>query len=365
MTNAPIRTWQKLLQDPIFHNRLKTREALIDAIRAYFKQQGFTEVQTPQLVLSPGTEPFLEVFESTLQIKNFPDRRAFLLTSPEYALKKLIAGGIGSCFEICKSFRNNEGLSTTHNHEFTILEWYHVNGDYTDVMNDFENLMRFMAKKLLQNTKLQTAVSNKNEVLSLHYQGKMYDLSNPWERISVSEAFMKYAGVSEEVLHDQDGLIQIARDHDLTTEENTTWEEAFHLLMLNKIEPNLGLKRPTILYDYPYPLAALAKKKESDPRYAERFEVYLAGLELGNAFSELLDADEQEQRFREELSLRKELGKTEYQLDADYLEALRFGLPPTGGIAVGVDRLAMLFTDATCIQDVIAFPIAELFSVEE
>lgn len=358
-------TWKKLRNDPSFLNRLKIRETMIDAIRAFFKQNDFTEVSTPQLVLSPGTEPFLEVFETTLKIDNFPDRRAFLLTSPEYALKKLIAGGLGSCFEICKSFRNGEGISTTHNHEFTILEWYHVNGDYTNVMTDFELMVKAIALKLMESTKLDHEVSIVGGTILLGYQGKQYDLSAPWERISVADAFQTYAQVSERDLHDEIKLVEIAHAQGLSESPILTWEEAFHLIMLNKIESHLGRKRPTILYDYPTPLAALAKKKTDDPRYAERFEVYLAGLELGNAFSELLDADEQEERFRSELDLRAKLGKTKYELDEDYLAALRSGLPPTGGIAVGIDRLAMLFANTRNIQDVITFPISELFAIND
>jgi lysyl-tRNA synthetase class 2 len=365
MHSPSLSTWQKLRNDPLFLNRLKIREAMIDAIRAFFKQNNFTEVSTPQLVLSPGTEPFLEVFETTLKIDNFPDRRAFLLTSPEYALKKLIAGGLGSCFEICKSFRNGEGISTTHNHEFTILEWYHVNGDYTNVMTDLELMVKAIALKLMESTKLDLEVSIVGDTILLGYQGKQYDLSAPWERISVADAFQTYAQVSERDLHDEIKLVEIAHAQGLSESPILTWEEAFHLIMLNKIEPHLGRKRPTILYDYPTPLAALAKKKTTDPRYAERFEVYLAGLELGNAFSELLDADEQEERFRSELALRTKLGKTEYKLDGDYLAALRSGLPPTGGIAVGIDRLAMLFANTKNIQDVVTFPINELFAVND
>lgn len=364
MHSSNLSTWQKLRNDPLLFKRLKIREVMIDVIRAFFKQNNFTEISTPQLVQSPGTEPFLEVFETTLKVENYPDERAFLLTSPEYALKKLIAGGIGNCFEICKSFRNAEGISTTHNHEFTILEWYHVNGDYTDVMNDFELMVQAIAKKLAMTTTLPHNVFIQGENISLTYQDKQYNLTAPWERLSVADAFRIHAQVSESDLHDEIKLVEVARSQGLSESPSLTWEEAFHLIMLNNVEPHLGKTRPTILYDYPTPLAALAKRKVKDSRYAERFEVYLAGLELGNAFSELLDAEEQEQRFRSELAQRKQLGKVDYKLDEDYLAALRFGLPPTGGIAVGVDRLAMLFTDTANIQDVITFPIEELFGVQ-
>lgn len=346
-------TWQKLLSDKQFLHRLKIREAVIDAIRHYFKSRHFTEVSTPLLVRSPGTEPFLEVFETSLKSPGRSDQRGFLITSPEYALKKLIAGGLGSCFEITKSFRNDEGISSSHNHEFTILEWYHVEGDYTDVMSDFEALMLAILRQL----------SSQPEDTTLTYRGKSYDVSAPWERLSVAEAFQKYAGLSESELLDEKRLVEITRAQGLTDEERVTWEEAFHLLLLNKIEPHLGQKKPTILYDYPASLAALAKRKNTDPRFAERFEVYLAGLELGNAFSELLDSSEQRTRFETELSERKRLGKTPYELDEDYLAALESGLPPTGGIAVGVDRLVMLFADTANIKDILLFPVEELFFV--
>lgn len=347
-------TWQKLRTDKQFLQRLKIREAVIDAIRHYFKSHHFTEVSTPLLVRSPGTEPFLEVFETLLKSPGRTDERGFLITSPEYALKKLIAGGLGSCFEITKSFRNDEGISSSHNHEFTILEWYHVEGDYTDVMSDFEALMMAILQQ----------VSQQLQKTNLTYQGKSYDLSAPWERISVTDAFLRYAGITEDELLDQTQLPEIARAQDLTGEAEVSWEEAFHLILLNMVEPHLGQKKPTILYDYPASLAALAKRKNTDTRFAERFEVYLAGLELGNAFSELLDSSEQRARFESELSERQRLGKTPYELDEDYLMALEAGLPPTGGIAVGVDRLVMLFADTSDIQDVLAFPIGELFGVQ-
>lgn len=363
MTSSALSSWRKLQHQPTYRTNLKIREVVIDSIRQYFKQAGFTEIDTPMLVKYPGTEPFLEVFESEIQIANHGAQRSFLLTSPEFALKKLVAGGIGSCFEICKSFRNGEGISTTHNHEFTILEWYHVDGDYTDVMRDFEELMQTIAQKLLEQSGIQHAVHTEGSDVLLRYQNQEYVLSSPCERLSIAEAFSRYAHVAEADVHDETKLPQVARKKGLSQSADLTWEEAFHLIMLNEIEPHLGQSRPTILYDYPTPLAALAKRKASDPRYAERFEVYLAGLELGNAFSELTDAEEQENRFRAELAERDGLGKTPYGLDEDYLAALKSGLPPTGGIAVGVDRLVMLFADTTDISDVITFPTAELFSV--
>lgn len=348
-----MKNWQLLKTDQKLKQNLLIREQVVDAIRHHFKSQDFHEMETPLLVKSPGTEPYLEVFETTLKIANQKDQPAFLLTSPEYALKKLLVAGLGSIFEITKSFRNGEGVSDTHNSEFTILEWYRTPGDYTNIMVDFEELMKSIYKNLWPI----------KPDLQLNYQGQNYNLASPWERISVAEAFEHYAQVGIGDLLDEVVLPEIAHRKNLLENSQPNWEEAFHAILLNEIEPKLGRTQPTILYDYPASQAALSKKKPSDPRFAERFEVFLAGLELGNAFSELADAQEQEERFLAELKLRDELGKTKFDLDQDFIEALQTGLPETGGIAVGVDRLVMLFADETDIGRVVAFPQRDLFDI--
>lgn len=348
-----MKNWQRLKTDHKLKQNLFIREQVIDAIRKHFKSQGFHEVETPLLIKSPGTEPYLEVFETTFKIANQPDQPAYLPTSPEYALKKLLVAGMGSIFEITKSFRNGEGVSRTHNSEFTILEWYRTPGDYTHIMVDFEEMMKSIYFSLWP---------KKTDWL-LPYQGQTYDLSAPWERISVVEAFKRYAQVEISDLLDEVALPEIARRKKLLENTQPTWEEAFYAILLNEIEPHLGKVKPTILYDYPAAQAALSKKKLSDPRLSERFEVFLAGLELGNAFSELADAREQKERFLAELKLREELGKTQFDLDKDFIEALQVGLPETGGIAVGVDRLVMLFADESDIGRVIAFPQRDLFDI--
>lgn len=334
---------------------LVVREKAIDAIRSFFKSEGFHEVETPLLVQSPGTEPYLEVFETSLQTPGYPNKKSYLLTSPELSMKKLLSAGSGSIFTICKSFRNGEGLSSFHNPEFTILEWYRVDADYTDVMRDCENLLLHIFSEFGLDT---------NGSRTLNYQGKEYDLSPNWERISVSEAFKKYAGVSQEELLNEKILLEIAQKKGYQVDESTTWEEAYNQILLNEVEPNLGVSAPTILYDYPASQAALSKKKTNDPRFAERFEFFLAGLELGNAFSELTDAQEQKNRMIADLEERKQLGKTKYALDEAFIAALESGMPETGGIAVGVDRLVMLFADAASIKDTLFFPVDELFDFE-
>lgn len=341
-------TWQRLHDDPKLITFLKSREQIIDAIREFFKSDGFLEVDTPLLVKSPGMEPYLEVFETQILDSSRTARPAYLLTSPEYALKKLLVAGIPKLFSICKSFRNAEGISSKHNPEFTIMEWYRTHADYTDIMNDCEKLFLHMATKLFGKSELT-------------YQGKTYDLSAPWERLTVTEAFEKYCGIDVETLLSEEKLLAAGRKRGFSVTKDSTWEQIYNQFFLNDIDPHLGKNRPTIVYDYPVSQASLAKRKATDPRFAERFEFFIAGVELGNAFSELTDASEQLKRFEAERAERASLNKTLYEIDFDYIAALKAGLPETGGIAVGIDRIVMLFADAASIGDVLVFPASEIW----
>jgi lysyl-tRNA synthetase class 2 len=296
---------------------LSAQTRVIDTIRAFFKSQNFLEVFTPILVPVPSCEPNLEVFETQLRTSKGAKRRGFLIMSPEYSIKKLLAQGIGNCFEITKCFRNEEEVSRLHNPEFMMLEWYRVNANYFDIMNDFE--------------KLFLQIIGKNSFI---YQGTEYDLTPPWPRISVRDAF----------------------------EGNIPDEENFSADFFNKVEPKLtASRRPAFIYDYPQYQASLAKINSKG--YAERFEVFLAGLELGNCFTELTNAAQQKKRFEKELLERKAAGKTEYPIDEEFIKALEKGLPEVAGIAVGVDRLVMLAADAPTISDVLSFPAEKLFRI--
>jgi len=363
-----MKTFQKLKENPELWQRYLVREQVIDAIRAYFKQNNFHEVEVPLLLPTASTEPFLEVFKTELKDDQGNRWDGFLPSSPEFALKKLLSAGSGSIFTITKSFRNGEGRSSRHNPEFTILEWYHTPGDYMDVARDFEGLMRFILNRSsthrespenLGDETFGRLPKGKGEVLK--YQGKTYDLSSPWEKISVAEAFEKFAGIDCETMLDEEKLKAKGIEKGYQVNEKTTWEEIWNQILANEIELKLGQSGPTILYDYPVSQAALSKKKESDPRFAERFEVFLAGFELGNCFSELTDWKEQESRCISDLAERKAMGKTEFPMDSDFIEALKLGMPETGGIAVGVDRLVALFADTPDIADTLFFPVGEMF----
>jgi len=318
---------------------LKIRQQIIDAIRQFFKSQDFTEVETPLMVPYPDPSPFNEVFE----VSPVLGKRAFLTPSPEFFMKKLLAAGCGNIFQICKAFRDSPELSPLHNPEFTILEWYRVNADYKDIMTDCENLLNFISQT--------TPISLKLPI----------SLTPPWQRISIRQSFQKYAGVNLDEFLDPQKARQICQKKGYQINENSTWEQLYHQVFLNEVEPKLPKEKPLILYDYPAPLAALARLKPTDSRYAERFEFYLAGLEIGNGYSELTDSQEQEKRLKQDIEARKSLGMRLFDYDKEFVEAVK-NLPPCGGIAVGVDRLIMALTGAKTISEVLPFPASKIFS---
>ena len=229
-----------------------------------------------------------------------------------------------------------------------MLEWYRTNADYTDIMTDTENLVRnvFKAVKPDQN--------------NFQYQGNSIDLNGEWDRLSVSEAFQKFANIDQGTLLSESGLIEAAKFKGYNV-EGSSYDDAFFQIFLNEIEGKLEFEKPTFLYDYPASQAALARKKESDPRLAERFELYICGIELTNAFSELTNWQEQKERLAQQVKLRKDNGQPNWDYDHDFIEALKDGLPVTGGIALGVDRLIMLMADKPDILSVLPFPASSLF----
>jgi lysyl-tRNA synthetase class 2 len=326
---------------------LVLRATVFAAIREFFDREGFLEVDTPLMVAAPDTEPSIEPFQ-TIWSELGASHTAYLTPSPEFLCKRLLAAGSGNIYQMSHIFRNHEPSQAKHNPEFMMLEWYRTDADYLDIMNDTENLIRFAFAK------------TSHPDLRLKYQGAAVDLEGPWERLSVSEAFQKYANITPDTLFNESALIQAAtaKGYDTT---NSTYSDAFFQIFMNEIERKLGYDKPTFLYDYPASQAALARKKASDPRVAERFELYIAGVELSNAFSELTNWLEQETRLKDQVAVRKANGQPTWDYDTDFIEALKQGLPVTGGIALGVDRLIMLFADAEDILEVLPFSAASLF----
>jgi elongation factor P--(R)-beta-lysine ligase len=341
-----MKTWQRIKRNPALLKTYFVREKVIHDIREYFLDQGFHEVFTPIMVPIPSIEPNLEVFETELRTSGGKSKRAFLISSPEYSHKRLLSAGVGSLFEITHSFRNEEEVSRLHSPEFTILEWYKVNSNYKDIMIEFENLFcKIMGRD------------------NFFYQGIEYDISRPWPRLSVAKAFEEFCGIDSETLLDEKRLLEAGKAKGYQITSNTDWEQMFYQIFLNEIETKIrDSKKPCFIYDYPLAQASLSKPAK-DPRFAERFEVFLAGVELGNCFSELTNAKSQHKRFEEDLAARKKMGKTDFPIDEDFIEALREGMPTSSGIAVGIDRLVMLAADVPSVSDTIFFPDNELFDL--
>lgn len=308
---------------------LETRQTVIKAVRRFFDDQDFWEVETPALQIQPGAEVHVHAFQTELLSPDLNNQSTrYLHTSPEFSMKKLLVAGCEKIYQICPVYRNAEG-SSQHVCEFKMLEWYRTGVTYEQIMDDTIGLLRAVA----------TAAKIKS------FQKGNYE-SNPfedWEKISVFEAFQKYAG------------IDIAKDWlpELNTQNTEEWDARFFKVFMEQIEPYLGQGSPTILYDYPAHMAALSKVKKNDPRVAERFEVYVCGLELANAFTELTDAKTQLKRFEDDMAEKKRIYGETWPIDHNFIAALEQGMPDAGGIALGIDRLVMLACGADDIKDVL------------
>ncbi len=314
--------------------------ALIKAVRAFFDGQGFDEVETPILQVCPVMDAHIHAFKTEILGPALQSEGGiYLHTSPEFAMKKLMVAGLPKLYQICHVFRNGE-RSSRHSAEFTMIEWYRAQAGYEDIMNDCEGLLRYVAKVL--------------DIKTYRYQGHSADPFQPWQRLSVTEAFMQYADIElMPVLDDLQGFARKAEEQGVRVTAQDRWDDIFFAVMDAKIEQHLGMGVPTILYDYPASMASLSRKKPSDPRFAERFELYVCGLELANAFGELTDAAEQLKRFKEEMDLKEQLYGERYPIDQDFIKALEHGLPESGGIALGIDRLAMLACGVDDINEVL------------
>jgi len=314
-----------LLMNDESRDHALVRSRAVAAIRRILDEWGFVEVETPVLQPRYGgafAEPFVTHWNSL-------DEDRYLRIATELYLKRLIVGGLERVYELGKDFRN-EGLSPRHNPEFTMLEWYEAYADYLAVAQRFERLMSYVAAEL------------------------GCELPARWRRETVVEAIRSRTRVEIQLSHDRDALAAQMRDRGLSAPETDTWPQLVDELISKHVEPTLI--EPTLLLDYPVELSPFAKRHRSIPGLVERFEAYIGGLEIANAFTELNDPDEQRLRFEAQLRLAR-AGETEAQpYDEAFLEALEYGMPPTGGIGIGIDRLVMALTGAASIREVVLFP---------
>jgi lysyl-tRNA synthetase class 2 len=311
---------------------IRTRSKVEGAIREFFLNQEFLETRTPLLVPSPGMET---------HIRPFRVGDAYLPTSPEFAMKRLLVGGLEKIFQICSAFRD-EPRSITHHPEFTILEWYRAYAGYEDIMRDTEQMFAFIATKLFGRP-------------TLRYQGQEISVATPWPRLRVRDLFLEMAGIDLAQASTRELLAAHCERLGLSARPEENWDDLYFKIWLNLIEPKLPADHAVFVTRYPRSQAALSviDRDPDGTEWAKRFEVYAGGLELGNAFEELTDPVEQRKRFEKDMNLRTEIYGTEFpknKVDEEFLAALAEGMPPSGGIAMGVDRMVMLFADEPEIE---------------
>ncbi len=317
---------------------LQARARALTTLRAHFAARDFLEVETPLLVPSPGLEIHLDAIEAG---------GGFLITSPEYQMKRLLAGGFERIYQVCKCFRGNE-RGPRHAGEFTMVEWYRAFAALDAIIEDTETLVHAVVR----------AVSGGD---AARVGGRTIDVTPPWPRVTVRDAMRDHAGVSIAGDESAADLARAVRGAGIDVAPDAAWDDAFFAAFLARVEPAIAaMDRPVILEDWPTPLAALARRRPEDPRVAFRFEAYVGGLELANAFGELTDPVEQRARFEAELAVRASRGRATPPIDEKLLAALAEGLPPSAGIALGFDRLVMLATGVADIAQVLTFTAAEL-----
>lgn len=330
------------------------RSKIVEGIRHYLSQRDFMEVETPMLQVIPGgatAKPFV-TFHNAMDID------MYLRIAPELYLKRLVVGGFERVFEINRNFRN-EGLSTRHNPEFTMIEWYQAYADYHDLMDLTEDMLRTLAQDILGTTTIVNTVKNEDGEVESSIE---YDFGSSFERMTMSEAILKHypeadANVINDPENNLEGLKALAKTlHIKEPEVDGIWGAGKYLTEIFEAVAEENLMQPTFITAYPWEVSPLARRNDDNPFITDRFEFFVGGRELANGFSELNDAEDQAARFRKQVE-EKEAGDDEaMHFDDDYIRALEYGMPPTAGEGIGIDRLVMLFSDSPTIKDVILFP---------
>jgi lysyl-tRNA synthetase class 2 len=325
-----------LIANPTVHQVFRTRSHIITTIRSFLTERGFLEVETPMMHPIPGgatARPFM-THHNTLDVD------LYLRVAPELYLKRLIVGGFRRVFEINRNFRN-EGISTIHNPEFTMLEFYQAYADFHDLMDLTEQLFHQLTVEVCGNA-------------TVDYQGQQINLAPPWPRLPYFDSIVEVGKLDKAVLSDHQQAIQAAKALGVAIAPKASHVDLLVSLFEETVEPTLI--QPTFITDFPTEISPLARKKESNPALTDRFELFIGGRELANGFSELNDPIDQRQRFEAQVALRDAGDEEAHYLDEDFIRALEYGMPPTAGEGIGIDRLVMLLTNQASIRDVILFP---------
>ena len=340
LTDVDLRYRQRyvdLIANPEVKETFITRSKIIRAIRSFLDGEGFIEVETPILNTIAGgasARPFV-THHNTLDID------MYMRIAPELYLKRLIVGGFEKVYEMGRLFRN-EGMDTKHNPEFTTVELYQAYTDYYGMMDITERLFEKICEVVCDGNK------------KINYQGVELDMTAPWKKMTMIEAVKEYVGIDFSSSDNVEDFKDAAKAKGVDFEDDVTWGKLLYEVYDQKVEEHLI--QPTFILDYPVEVSPLAKRKPSDPRLTERFEFFMCAREMGNAFSELNDPIDQKNRFLAQVAEREKGDDEAQMMDEDYVNALMYGLPPTGGLGIGIDRLVMLFTNQASIRDVLLFP---------
>ncbi len=327
--------------EPAAADAVGIRARLLAQTRSFFESRGFISVDTPTFMEVPDLTPALRSFRTDFVDNEGGSHPFYLQTSPEHYMKRLLASGCERIYQICRFYRNGERYDT-HHPEFTGLEWYEAFADYGNVMETTEDYVASLAEAL-------------NHSSRLTYQGTEIDLRPPWPRYRVRDTFLDQSGIDLDNCDSRDAFASAAGARGYEVREDDNWDDLFHRVFLTAVEPALPAGRPVFLTEYPARLPSLARLVPGNTRYVERFELYMGGLELANAFTELNDPVEQRRRFEADLQVKRAREDYDGGVDEALLAALEYGMPPAGGIAFGLDRLAMLFADVRTIDPMIMF----------
>lgn len=325
---------------------LELRFEVLKLIREFLWSRGFKEVETPNLVNVTGQEPYIQPMKVIFHEESGKERHGYLHTSTEYSIKKLLSAGFGDIFTLCKCYRDYEEFGGTHNPEFTMLEWYRVGKDFYFLMDETEELFKYLNDELFNKKMIEDNLSFADKGVS---------------RLHMRDAWREHVGVNLDDYLNLDALITLAKEKGYEIKDGQDYENLFQRIFEKEIEKKLDPEIPTFIHHYPKAMASLSKVSEEDNRYAERFELYYKGLEIANVFTELTDPDEQLKRMREEQSERKAQNKEIYDIDMEFVDALRSGMPVSAGASLGVDRLVLAFSRLKDIDNTLPIPASRLF----
>ena len=352
-----------LITNPDTRETFRVRSEIVNGIRQYLSERKFIEVETPMLQVIPGgatAKPFVTHH-------NALDIDMYLRIAPELYLKRLVVGGFERVFEINRNFRN-EGLSTRHNPEFTMIEFYQAYADYKDLMNLTEDMLKYLAKTVLGTSVITNTIKNNDGEI---VETKTYDFAQPFARLSMADAIIKYwpdanaEAIKDPVNHLAELKAMAKALHIKEPEVDGIWGAGKYLCEIFEATAEEKLDQPTFITEYPWEVSPLARRNDDNPFVTDRFEFFVGGRELANGFSELNDPEDQAERFQKQVA-EKDAGDDEaMHFDQDYITALEYGLPPTAGEGIGIDRLVMLFTDSPTIKDVILFPHMRPLAADE